>query len=172
MLLISLYHLILSLTPPALHSLHSICTGGVLASGGVLGLFRLDVCMCQQGGEFLGDLFDFWKTCCAQGLWECIILGDCTCEREKRVHYFGRVALVRGKSFAWGVSALFLAPEFSSFSLRFHEESCFVFWSIASSRCPCLRKSICAWVSDYSWLSELCVTCLSSSLSCFFLSLL
>ena len=50
----------LSLTTPALYSLHSIC------SGGGLGLFRLDVCMCQQGGEFLGevieqggDLFDF-----------------------------------------------------------------------------------------------------------------
>ena len=35
----------LSLTPPALHSLHSIC------SGGALGLICLDVCMCQQGGE-------------------------------------------------------------------------------------------------------------------------
>ena len=56
----------LSLTPPALHSLHGICSGGVSASGGALGLFRLDVCMCQQGGEFFGevieqggDLFDF-----------------------------------------------------------------------------------------------------------------
>ena len=46
--------------------LHSICSGGVSASGGALGLFRLDVCMCQQGGEFFrevieqgGDLFDF-----------------------------------------------------------------------------------------------------------------
>ena len=52
----------LSLTPPALHSLHVIC------SGGALGLFRLDVCMCQQGREFLGevieqggDLFDSLK---------------------------------------------------------------------------------------------------------------
>ena len=40
----------LSLTPPALHSLHSICSGGVSVSGGALGLC-LDVCMCQQGGE-------------------------------------------------------------------------------------------------------------------------
>ena len=39
-----------SLTPPALHSLHSICSGGVSVSGGALGL-SLDVCMCQQGGE-------------------------------------------------------------------------------------------------------------------------
>ena len=56
----------LSLTPPALHSLHSICSGGVSVSGGAIGLCSLDVCMCQQGGEFLrevieqgGDLFDF-----------------------------------------------------------------------------------------------------------------
>ena len=41
----------LSLTPPALHSLHSILSGGVSVSGGALGLFSLDVCMCQQGGE-------------------------------------------------------------------------------------------------------------------------
>ena len=27
--------------------------------------------------------------------------------RALRVHHFGRVALVRGKGFAWGVSALF-----------------------------------------------------------------
>ena len=40
----------LSLTPPALHSLHSICSGGVSVSGGALRL-SLDVCMCQQGGE-------------------------------------------------------------------------------------------------------------------------
>ena len=40
----------LSLTPPALHLLHSICSGGVSVSGGALGLC-LDVCMCQQGGE-------------------------------------------------------------------------------------------------------------------------
>ena len=58
--------------------------------------------------------------------------------RALRVHHFGRVALVRGKGFAWGVSALFLAPEFflvfpsaasmtaSSFTSVF-EESCFVF---------------------------------------------
>jgi hypothetical protein len=51
--------------------------------------------MCQQGGEFLGevieqgrDLVDF-ETCCAQGF-------DVM-----------RVELVRGKSFAWGVSVCF-----------------------------------------------------------------
>ena len=73
----------LSLTPPASHSLHSICSGGVSASGGALGLFRLDVCMCQQGGEFLGevieqggDLFDFLKNLLCTGLCECIILGE------------------------------------------------------------------------------------------------
>ena len=85
--------------------------------------------------------------------------------RALRVHHFGRVALVRGKNFGLGVSALFLAPGFLCFPSTssmtassvnsVFEESCFDFWSIASSRCPCLRESICAWVSDYSWLSEL-----------------
>ena len=37
--------------------------------------------------------------------------------RALRVHHFGRVALVRGKNFAWGVSALVLAPGFLVFSL-------------------------------------------------------
>ena len=57
--------------------------------------------------------------------------------RSLRVHHFGRVALVRGKSFAWGVSALFLAlgpdfPRFPSTSsmtassvTSVFEESCF-----------------------------------------------
>ena len=35
--------------------------------------------------------------------------------RALRVHHFVSVALVRGKSFAWGVSALFLATGFPSF---------------------------------------------------------
>ena len=53
----------LSLTPPALHSLHSIYSGGVSVSGGALGLFSFDVCMYQQGGE----VSDRTKTCRAQG---------------------------------------------------------------------------------------------------------
>ena len=57
----------------------------------------------EQGG----DLFDFEKL---------------VVHRALRVHHFGRVALVRGKSFAWGVSALFLALEFSSLSLRFQHD--------------------------------------------------
>ena len=70
------------------------------------------------------------------------------------VHHFGRVALVRGKNFAWGVSALFLTPGFPCFLstssmtassvTSIFEESCFGLWSIASSHCPCLRESICA----------------------------
>ena len=42
--------------------------------------------------------------------------------RALRVHHFGRVALVRGKNFAWRVSALVLAPGFLVFplSLRSH----------------------------------------------------
>ena len=34
-----------------------------------------------------------------------------------RVHLFGRVALVRGKNFNWGVSALVLAPGLLVFPL-------------------------------------------------------
>ena len=92
----------LSLTPPALHSLHSICSGGVSASGGALGLFRLDVCMCQQGGEFLGevieqggDLFDFGFE--SPSFWE-----NCTCE---------------GKCISGGVFALVVALGFLVFPL-------------------------------------------------------
>jgi hypothetical protein len=55
--------------------------------------------------------------------------------RALRVHHFGRVALVRGKSFAWGVSALFLVPEFfpstssmtASSVTSVFEKSCFGF---------------------------------------------
>ena len=57
--------------------------------------------------------------------------------RALRVHHFGRVAFVRGKDFAWGVSALFWLLIFprlpsasgmtaSSFTSVF-EESCFGF---------------------------------------------
>ena len=109
----------LSLTPPALHSLHSICSGGVFASGGALGLFRLDVCMCQQGGEIFGERSDRTRGC---------LIFELVVHRALRVHHFGRVALVRGKSFAWGVSALFLAPGFS----RFPSASCMTASSITS----------------------------------------
>ena len=84
----------------------------------------------------------------------CLIFQKLVVHRALRVHHFGRVALVRGKSFAWGVSALFLAPGFPRFPsascmtassvTSVFEESCFGFLSIASSRCPCLRESICA----------------------------
>ena len=57
--------------------------------------------------------------------------------RALRVHHFERVALVRGKSFAWGVSDLLLAPVFPRFPSTFcmtassvtsvFEESCFGF---------------------------------------------
>ena len=101
----------LLLTSLALHSLHSICSGGVSVSGGALGFFRLDVCMCQQGGEF-------WEKWSNKGE-TCLIFEKLVAHRALRVHHFGRVALVGGKGFAWGVSALFLAPDFSSLSLRF-----------------------------------------------------
>ena len=63
----------------------------------------------------------------------CLIFEKLVAHRALRVHHFGRVALVGGKGFAWGVSALFLAPDFSSLSLHFlhftsvFEESCFGF---------------------------------------------
>ena len=36
-----------------------------------------------------------------------LIFEKLVAHRALRVHHFGRVALVRGKGFAWGVSALF-----------------------------------------------------------------
>ena len=91
----------LSLTPPALHSLHSICSGEVSASGGALGLIRLDVCMCQQGGEFLGEVIEQGETCL---IFEKLVVhralrvhhfgGSCTCEREKLC--LGSVCFVSG----------------------------------------------------------------------------
>ena len=73
----------------------------------------------EQGG----DLFDFFE--------------KLVVHRSLRVHHFGRVALVRGKSFAWGVSTLFLAPGFPRFPstssmtassvTSVFEESCFGF---------------------------------------------
>ena len=49
-----------------------------------------------------GDLFDFEKL---------------VVHRALRVHHFGRVALVRGKNFSWGVSALVLTVGFLIFPL-------------------------------------------------------
>ena len=48
----------------------------------------------------------------------CLIFEKLVVHRALRVHHFGRVALVRGKSFALGVSALFG----SWFSLRFQHD--------------------------------------------------
>ena len=136
----------LSLTPPVLHSLHSICSGGVSVSGGVLGLFSLDVCMCQQGGEvwFLREP----KTCWAQGFesaymrWELHLWGGNAFQGEFLL------CLAPGflVTFAWLCRALPL-------SLRSH--ACV--WLIASSHCPCLRESISAWSSDlFLLLSSFC----------------
>ena len=90
------------------------------------------MCACANNGENLGevieqggDLFDFFE--------------KLVVHRYLRVHHFGRVALVRGKSFAWGVSGLFLAlaleisllsPSFSmtaSSITSVFDESCFGF---------------------------------------------
>ena len=129
------------------------------------------MCACANKGENFersdrtrGRLVWFLKNLLCTGPWECIILGE--------LHMW------EGKNFACGVSALVLAPGFPRFPsascmtassvTSVFEESCFGFWSIASSCCPCLRESIFAWVSDCSCLFELFVTCLSSSLSCFY----
>ena len=72
-----------SLTPPALHSLHSIC------SGGALGL-SLDVCMCQQGGE----VSDRTR-------------GKLVVHRALRVHTCGESCTCEGECILGGVSALF-----------------------------------------------------------------
>ena len=67
----------------------------------------------------------------------CLIFEKLVVHRALRVHHFGRAALVRGKSFVWGVSALFLAPGFPCFPstssmtassvTSVFEESCFGF---------------------------------------------
>ena len=131
--------------------------------------------MCQQGEEFLGEVIEqggdlrlvwFSKNLLRTGLWEYIILGELHLWEGKALH--GECLLC-----SW----LLIFPRFpsascmtaSSFTSVF-EESCFGFWSIVSSHCPCLRESICAWVSDCSCLSELFVTCLSSSLSFYFIT--
>ena len=54
-----------------------------------------------------------------------------------RVHHFGRVALVRGKNFNWGVSALVLALGsfcfgFGSWFPRFPSASCMTASSVTS----------------------------------------
>ena len=106
----------LSLTPPALHSLHSICSGGVSVSGGAFGL-SLDVCMCQQGGEVSdqtrGKLFDFSKK-------------KLVVHRALRVHTCGESCTGKGEMISVGVSALFS----SWFSLRF--------WHDCAEPCLCL----------------------------------
>ena len=55
-------------------------------------------------------------------------------QRALRVHHFGRVALVRGKNFVWGVSALvweFLLW-FGSWFPRFPSASCMTASSVTS----------------------------------------
>ena len=67
----------------------------------------------------------------------CLIFEKLVAHRALRVHHFVRVALVRGKGFAWGVSALFwllIFPRLPSDSYMtassitsVFEESCFGF---------------------------------------------
>ena len=92
------------------------------------------------------DLFDFWKNLLRTGLWEC------TSGRQRLC--MGSVCFVFGSWFflafppllAWLRRALPL-------SLRSHV----CVWSIASSRCPCIRESISVWSSDlFLILSSFC----------------
>ena len=110
-----------------LHLLHCIhCIASVQGESQLQG--ELDVCMCQQGGEGFGERSDRTRGC---------LIFELVVHRTLRVHHFVSVALVRGKSFAWGVSALFLAPGFPRFPstssmtassvTSVFEESCFGF---------------------------------------------
>ena len=67
------------------------------------------MCACANKGE------NFERSDRTRGRLVCLIFEKLVVHRVLRVHHFGRVALVRGKSFACGVSALFLAPGFSCF---------------------------------------------------------
>ena len=60
-------------------------------------------------GRILGEVIEQGETC--------LIFEKLVVHRALRVHHFGRVALVRGKNFFWGVSALVLAPGFLVFPL-------------------------------------------------------
>ena len=79
------------------------------------------MCACANKGE------NFWRSDRTRGE-TCLIFEKLVVHRALRVHYFGRVALVRGKSFACGVSALFLAPGFP----RFPSASCMTASSVTS----------------------------------------
>ena len=66
----------------------------------------------EQGGDLIeqgGNLLDFW-------IFEKLVV-----HRALRVHYFGRVAHVRGKNFGLEVSAL-IWLRVSSFSLLFQHD--------------------------------------------------
>ena len=119
-----------------LHRIHCIASvqGASQLQGGALGPFRLDVCMCQQGGEFWEKWLNKGETC--------LIFEKLVVHRALRVHHFGRVALVGRKCFAWRVSALFLAPDFSSLSLRFLHD--------------CVELYLCLWGVMF-WLLIDCV---------------
>jgi len=146
MLLISLYPWMFSLTPPALHSLHSICSGGVSASGGALGLCSLDVCMCQQGGEFWEKWSNKEETC--------LIFEKLVVHRALRVYHFGRVALVRGKNFVWGVSALvwLLVASFSLCFLHDFVERYLCLWGVMLWFFDRLRRAFALVLGDRSLL--------------------
>ena len=144
MLLISLYPWML--TPPALHSLHSICSGGVSASGGALGLFRLDVYMCQQGGEF-------WEKWSNKGE-TCLIFEKLVEHRALRVHHFGRVALVRGKNFCLGSFCFGLGSWFSRFPpLPAWLRRCYLcLWGVMFLAFDRLRRAVALVLGDRSLL--------------------
>ena len=71
-------------------------------------------------GRILGEVIEQGETC--------LIFEKLVVHRALRVHHFGRDAFVRGKSFACGVSALFLAPGFP----RFPSASCMTALSVTS----------------------------------------
>ena len=74
----------LSLTPPALHSLHSIAF--VQGESQLQG--ELDVCMCQQGGEGFGERSDRTRGC---------LIFELVVHRTLRVHTCGESCTGKGE---------------------------------------------------------------------------
>jgi len=147
-----------------LHLLHCIhCIASVQGESQLQG--ELDVCMCQQGGEF-------WEKWSNKGESCLIFFKKLVVHRALRVYHFGRVALVRGKNFVWGVSALvwLLVASFSLCFLHDFVERYLCLWGVMLWFFDRLRRAFAlvlgdrfCWVSDCSCLSEPFVTCL-----CFF----
>ena len=81
----------LSLTPHALHSLHSIFSGGVSVSGGALGLLAL-MCACANKGEKFSDRTRAQKLVVHRALRVHTCVESCTGKGE--MHFSGSFCFV------------------------------------------------------------------------------